>query len=81
MINSTVYNECMTDDLKAAIRNKDESFFRKEIVRLTKILANRGNPKVGYDQVATRLMICLAQNDVLVNNGDTVKFICDTVNF
>lgn len=81
MLYNTVYNNAIDEKMSAAIYSKDEVFFRSEIIRLSKILAARGNPKVGYDEVATRLLLCLTFNDQIVNNGETAKLLSDMVNF
>lgn len=84
MLHSKVYQTSVTTDINDAIIARDAEFFHDEIKRLGAFIHDRDEQFTNgkeYDQVLTRLHLCLAFYDSLTRHGETVKLINDIVNF
>jgi hypothetical protein len=85
MLHNQVYNDGFTADINTAIIAKDADFFAAEIHRLCAVIAARETladlEATVYDAELTRLHLCLGFLDSLQRRGETVKLLCDMVNF
>lgn len=78
MLYSDVYNISLTDDLKAAMADRNIDFLKQEVKQLAAQLARAD---ADYDSIAPRLFISMALLDSLTKRGMTVQFCCDFINF
>ena len=82
MINCHPHNKTITNDMRIAIYQQDSAFFIREIKRLSAMInARESFSPCEYDPELSRLLVCLSMHDNLIHHGDTVKLICDLVNF
>jgi hypothetical protein len=84
MLHDKAYNEALTQDLRIAYLQRDCNFLLEEVKYLCAAIASNPQYDEGtekYNQVATRLFLCLAFVDSLKRGGNTVKLVCDIVNF